>query len=76
MAQSGWPYVDAAMILLCLCCRRCGCCWLRFTKCLQEWKQKLQDIGYEPIVFEDPLDMLLQQVQVRYMADGGMPCQL
>lgn len=21
------------------------------------------DIGYEPIVFEDPLDMLLQQVQ-------------
>jgi hypothetical protein len=31
---------------------------------LQGWKQKLQDIGYDSIVFEDPLDMLLQQMQV------------
>jgi hypothetical protein len=41
--------------------------WLpfcRFIKCLQDWKQKLQDIGYDSIVFEDPLDMLLQQMQV------------
>jgi hypothetical protein len=45
----------------------CLCVWLpsrRFIKCLQGWKQKLQDIGYDSIVFEDPLDMLLQQMQV------------
>ncbi|WIA11864.1 hypothetical protein OEZ85_011950 [Tetradesmus obliquus] len=42
----------------------------RFTKCLQGWKQKLQDIGYDSIVFEDPLDMLLQQVQAILIGPG------
>jgi hypothetical protein len=49
----------------------CGVAVLcRFTKCLQGWKQKLQDIGYDSIVFEDPLDMLLQQVQVSMSRDS------
>eukprot|EP00878_Enallax_costatus_P024850 GHUV01026543.1.p1 GENE.GHUV01026543.1~~GHUV01026543.1.p1 ORF type:complete len:218 (+),score=55.57 GHUV01026543.1:356-1009(+) len=42
----------------------------RFLNCLQGWKQKLVDIGYEPIVFEDPLDMLLQQVQAILIGPG------
>lgn len=37
-------------------------CGDRFLKCLEGWKQKLVEAGYESIVFEDPLDMLLQQV--------------
>lgn len=60
--------------MLCLPCSVTLCCVAalrRFTKCLQGWKQKLQDIGYDSIVFEDPLDMLLQQVQVR--AGQGLP---
>eukprot|EP00879_Flechtneria_rotunda_P017663 GHRR01018515.1.p1 GENE.GHRR01018515.1~~GHRR01018515.1.p1 ORF type:complete len:217 (+),score=63.12 GHRR01018515.1:1460-2110(+) len=44
----------------------------RFIKCLEGWKQKLTEIGYEPIVFEDALDMLLQQVQAILISPTGV----
>jgi hypothetical protein len=38
---------------------------------LQGWKQKLVEAGYDAIVFEDPLDMLLQQVQAILISPTG-----
>jgi hypothetical protein len=43
----------------------------RFLTCLQGWKQKLTEAGYDAIVFEDPLDMLLQQVQAILISPTG-----
>eukprot|EP00775_Hariotina_reticulata_P006107 gene6107-6345_t len=44
----------------------------RFASCLQEWKQKLLEAGYDAIVFEDPLDMLLQQVHAILISPTGV----
>jgi hypothetical protein len=46
-------------------------CACRFLTCLQGWKQKLTEAGYDAIVFEDPLDMLLQQVQAILISPTG-----
>lgn len=43
----------------------------RFLQCLEGWKQKLSEAGYDSIVFEDPLHMLLQQVQAILIAPTG-----
>lgn len=43
----------------------------RFLQCLQGWKAKLSEAGYDAIVFEDPLDMLLQQVQAILISPTG-----
>jgi len=50
------------------------CCMLlpaRFASCLQDWKQKLLEAGYDAIVYEDPLDMLLQQVHAILIGPTG-----
>lgn len=44
----------------------------RFLDCLQGWKAKLVEAGYDAIVFEDPLDMLLQQVQAILISPTGV----
>lgn len=44
----------------------------RFLHCLKGWKQKLSEAGYDSIVFEDPLHMLLQQVQAILIAPTGV----
>lgn len=43
----------------------------RLFKCLEGWKAKLVEAGYDTIVFEDPLDMLLQQVQAILISPTG-----
>jgi hypothetical protein len=44
---------------------------VRFASCLQDWKQKLLEAGYDAIVYEDPLDMLLQQVHAILIGPTG-----
>lgn len=49
-----------------------GC---RFLQCLQGWKQKLAEAGYDAIVYEDPLDMLMQIVQAILISPTGQQQQ-
>lgn len=51
--------------------RVCALAPRRFLQCLQGWKQKLSEAGYDAIVYEDPLDMLLQQVQAILISPTG-----
>lgn len=49
-----------------------------FIKCLQGWKGKLLESGYDTIVFEDPMDMLLQLAQAILIGpgiEGGLSSQ-
>lgn len=47
----------------------------RFLQCLQGWKQKLAEAGYDAIVYEDPLDMLMQIVQAILISPTGQQQQ-
>ncbi|KAF8071069.1 OTU1 [Scenedesmus sp. PABB004] len=44
----------------------------RFAACLSGWKAKLSAAGYDGIVYEDPLDMLLGQVQAILISGTGL----
>lgn len=41
----------------------------RFEKCIGEWKDKLMGCGFQELVFEDAMELLLEQVRAR-----GAPC--